>query len=101
MRCCARPTRRIFASWGFSLPEHGLPKDRLPKHRVAVVGAGQFGKNHCRVVHESPRAELCAVVDSDAARAAEAAALYHAEALTDFRELAGKVEAAVVAVPTI
>ena len=67
---------------------------------MAVVGAGQFGKNHCRVVHESARAELCAVVDSDAARAAEQAALYQAEALTDFRELAGKVDAAIVAVPT-
>ena len=52
------------------------------------------------MVHESARAELCAVVDSDAARAAEQAALYQAEALTDFRELAGKVDAAIVAVPT-
>ena len=67
---------------------------------MAVVGAGQFGKNHCRVVHESARAELCAVVDTDSARAAESAALYQAQALTDFRELAGKVDAAIVAVPT-
>jgi predicted dehydrogenase len=67
---------------------------------MAVVGAGQFGKNHCRVVYESPRAELCAVVDVDAARAAAPAGLYQAEALADFRALAGKVDAAVVAVPT-
>jgi predicted dehydrogenase len=67
---------------------------------LAVVGAGQFGKNHCRVIHESERAELCAVVDSDAACAAESAALYQAKALTDFRDLAGKVDAAIVAVPT-
>jgi predicted dehydrogenase len=40
------------------------------------------------------------VVDSDSARAAESAELYQAEALSDFRELAGKVDAAVVAVPT-
>jgi len=72
----------------------------LPKHRLAVVGAGQFGKNHCRVVHDSARAELCAVVDIDSARAAESAAPYRAEALTDFRALAGKIDAAVVAVPT-
>ena len=72
----------------------------MPKHRLAVVGAGQFGKNHCRVVHESASAELCAVVDTDSARAAESAALYQAQPLTDFRELAGKVDAAVVAVPT-
>jgi predicted dehydrogenase len=72
----------------------------LPRHRLAVVGAGQFGKNHCRVVHESTRAKLCAVVDSDASRAAESAALYQSDALSDFRELAGKVDAAIVAVPT-
>jgi predicted dehydrogenase len=68
--------------------------------RLAVVGAGQFGKNHCRVVHESARAQLCFVVDRDAARAAEQAGLYGAQPLTDARELAGQVDAAVVAVPT-
>lgn len=40
------------------------------------------------------------MVDTDAARAAESAALYQSEALTDFRDLAGKVDAAIVAVPT-
>jgi predicted dehydrogenase len=72
----------------------------LTKHRLAVIGAGQFGKNHCRVVHESGRAQLRAVVDTDAARAAESAALYQAEPLTDACALAGKVDAAIVAVPT-
>jgi len=67
---------------------------------LAVIGAGQFGKNHCRVVHESARAQLCAVVDTDAARAAESAALYNAEPLADARALSGKVDAAIVAVPT-
>ena len=82
--------RRGWRLWGYE----------LMKHRLAVIGAGQFGKNHCRVVHESERAELCAVVDTDAARAAESAALYNAEALADARALAGKVDAAIVAVPT-
>jgi predicted dehydrogenase len=67
---------------------------------LAVVGAGQFGRNHCRVIHESERARLAAVVDTDPARAAEVAAQYGAEALTDYRQLAGRVDAAVVAVPT-
>ena len=68
--------------------------------RIAVVGAGQFGRNHCRVVQESQRAELVAVVDTDPVRAAEAAAAHGGVALADFRELAGRVDAAVVAVPT-
>jgi len=69
--------------------------------RLAVVGAGQFGRNHCRVIHESERAALAYIVDSDSARAAEAAALYGAEPLTDFRQLAGRVDAAIVATPTV
>ncbi len=69
--------------------------------RLAVVGAGQFGRNHCRVIHESERAALAYVVDVDNARAAEAAASYGAQPLTDVRELAGRVDAAVVATPTV
>ena len=34
----------------------------MKKVRVAVIGAGQFGRNHVRVVRESPSAELVAIV---------------------------------------
>ena len=68
--------------------------------RLALIGAGQFGRNHARVIHESQRAELAFVIDTDAARAAEVAKLYGAEALTDAAAVVGKVDAAVVAVPT-
>jgi predicted dehydrogenase len=72
----------------------------MTQTRLAVVGAGQFGANHCRVTHECARARLCAVVDTDGSRASAAAAQYGAEALTDYRELRGKVDAAIVAAPT-
>jgi predicted dehydrogenase len=72
----------------------------MDKIRIAVVGTGQFGRNHCRVVAQSQNAELAAVVDLDPARAAESAGQYGCEALTDFRQLAGKADAAIVAVPT-
>lgn len=62
----------------------------MNKHRVAVVGAGAFGQNHVRVIRESPRAELVAVVDSDPSKAE----------ITDWRKLAGMADAAVVATPT-
>jgi predicted dehydrogenase len=73
----------------------------LRKVRVAVVGAGTFGKNHLRVLHESPDAELVAVVDTDEARAADAALRHNCRAVTDLSELAGVVDAAIVAVPTM
>ena len=72
----------------------------MSQPRIAVIGAGAFGQNHCRVVHESPRAQLVAIVDTDAARAEEAAARYQAVALTDARDLPGKIDAAIVAAPT-
>jgi predicted dehydrogenase len=72
----------------------------MQQPRVAVIGAGSFGQNHCRVVHESDRAQLAAIVDTDPARAAEAAARYGTVALTDARELAGQVDAAIIAAPT-
>lgn len=65
-----------------------------------MVGTGQFGRNHCRVIHESPRASLAAVVDADPARAAEAGAAWGATVVSDYRDLAGQVDAAVIAVPT-
>jgi predicted dehydrogenase len=68
--------------------------------RVAVIGAGAFGQNHCRVVHESQRAQLAAIADTDTARAQEAAARYQTIALSDARDLPGKIDAAIIAAPT-
>jgi predicted dehydrogenase len=68
--------------------------------RLALIGAGQFGRNHARVIHESPRAELTFVVDTDAARAVEVAGAYGALPLTGVRDVIGRIDAAVVAVPT-
>jgi predicted dehydrogenase len=72
----------------------------MDKLRIAVVGAGQFGRNHCRVVSQSQTAVLTAVVDTYANRSAEAAAEYRCHDFTDYRQLSGKADAAIVAVPT-
>jgi predicted dehydrogenase len=72
----------------------------VSRPRIAVVGAGAFGQNHCRVVHESERATLAAIVDIDSARANELANQYGALALTNARDLIGQADAAIVAVPT-
>ncbi len=68
--------------------------------RFAVVGAGSFGQNHLRVIAESPRAALTAVVDIDANQARQAETRYGCQAHTDWRAIVGKVDAAVVATPT-
>jgi predicted dehydrogenase len=69
--------------------------------RIAVVGAGSFGKNHLRVVHSSPRAELAGVLDLDAARAAEMASPYGCPVFASLEELASHADAAIIATPTI
>jgi len=68
--------------------------------RVAVIGAGGFGRNHVRVSAESSRAKLTHVVDSNYARANEQAALHGAAAAENLDEVIGQVDAAIVAVPT-
>ena len=69
--------------------------------RVAVVGAGEFGRNHVRVWRELPGAELVGVVDANAARAEKIAAEFGTRAIRDIQSLAAEgVQAVSLAVPT-
>ena len=68
--------------------------------RVAVVGVGHVGRHHARILASLPDVELVAVVDTDAERAAEAAAATGAVAEGDARSVDGRVDAVSVAVPT-
>jgi predicted dehydrogenase len=72
----------------------------LTKIRAGVVGAGSFGRHHLRILSQSPGAELVGVVDNDSQRAAAAATQYGCQAYASVADLAGKIDAAVVAVPT-
>ncbi|PYR56471.1 MAG: hypothetical protein DMF85_16505 [Acidobacteria bacterium] len=74
--------------------------ERGGRVRVAVVGVGHLGRHHARLLAEIPSAELVAVVDTVADRAAAAAAATGAKALGDYRELLGQVDAVTIAVPT-
>ena len=69
--------------------------------RIGVVGAGAFGRNHLRVIHQSERASLAGVLDSDPARAAEAAAPYACPVFHSIEDLARGADGAVVATPTV
>jgi len=71
----------------------------MKRLRMGVVGVGHLGKQHARIYHQL--GALAAVVDADAARAAEIAAAYGVPHFTDYRQLFGKVDAVSVAVPTV
>lgn len=68
--------------------------------RVAVVGVGDFGRNHVRVWRSLPGAQLVGIVDSNSSRAHEIAAECGARVFSNPHELAGQVDAVSVAVPT-
>ena len=69
--------------------------------RVAVVGVGEFGRNHARVWSEMEGAELVGVVDSNPERAAQVAAEFKTRVIRDPYALADeKIEAVSLAVPT-
>src|SRR3954470_15222985 len=69
--------------------------------RVAVIGVGDFGRNHARVYKQIEDAELVGIFDIDRERAERTAQEFATTAFTAIEELRGKVDAATVAVPTI
>ena len=71
------------------------------KIRVAVVGTGEFGRNHARVYRELSGVELAGVYDQNPQRAAAVAQEFQAPLLQSLEELQGRADAASVAVPTI
>ena len=71
------------------------------KVRVAVVGCGEFGRNHLRVYREMPNVEVAGVLDENRDRAAQLAQEFQIHAFQSLEELLGAVDAATVAVPTI
>ena len=66
-----------------------------------MVGAGSFGRNHLRVIHQSPHAELAGVLDVDNARARQAAETHGCPVFDSLEHLAEHANAAVVATPTV
>ncbi len=68
---------------------------------VAVIGVGHMGRHHARLYAELPQSRLVAVVDKDAARAAQCAKEYSAKAMSSVDELPDEIRAVSLAVPTV
>jgi predicted dehydrogenase len=68
--------------------------------KTAVIGVGYLGKFHADKYADLPASELVAVVDASAATAGAIAQKHGVQALTDYRELLGRVDAVSIAVPT-
>lgn len=69
--------------------------------RVAVIGVGDFGRNHVRVWRSLDDVQLVGIVDSDSNRAQQVASDFGTRVFTNSHELAGHVDAVSLAVPTV
>ena len=72
----------------------------MEKLRTAVIGAGHMGRYHAGKFARCEEAELTVVVDSNRARAEELAQDLGCAAVTDYRQVIGSIDAAVIATPT-
>ncbi len=68
--------------------------------RVAVIGVGYLGRFHAEKYARMKNVELVGVVDIDRSSAQAVAGVHGTAALTDYRDLFGKVDAVSVVVPT-
>ena len=77
-----------------------MPTESRSPLRLGVIGSGIMGTNHARVASSMPEIDLVAVFDADRNRSQNLASGFGAVAAADVKELAGMVDAAVVATPT-
>jgi len=71
------------------------------KLKIGVIGVGNMGRNHLRILkEEASYFELAGIYDADADRTAELAGRYETEAVPDAAGLLRRTEAVVIAVPS-
>ncbi len=68
--------------------------------RIGVVGVGYLGRFHAQKYARLPEANLIAVVDINQAQSGNVAKTVKAEALTDYRDLFGRVDSVSIVTPT-
>jgi predicted dehydrogenase len=70
------------------------------KIRVAVIGAGKMGTYHAKLLGKTPDVDLVGVCDTNVWKAQLAAWQSNSVAVRDYKDVLGRVDAVVVAVPT-
>ncbi|KMP11796.1 oxidoreductase [Candidatus Nitromaritima sp. SCGC AAA799-A02] len=68
--------------------------------KVGVVGVGKMGEYHVGVLSEMREAELVGIVDKNEERARTIADRYEVPCYSNYKDLFGKIDSVVVAVPT-
>ena len=68
--------------------------------RAAVIGVGHLGRHHARILSSLPGISLAGIVDINTERAGQIAGEFGTAAYADASEIEGKLDLAVIAVPT-
>jgi len=69
--------------------------------RVAVIGAGSFGRNHIRVLREIPDAKLVGIFDIDKEQCQQVSQKYGVAAFNSIESAFTQADCAIVATPTV
>ncbi|MBI5630372.1 MAG: Gfo/Idh/MocA family oxidoreductase [Elusimicrobia bacterium] len=68
--------------------------------KVGVIGAGRIGSHHARILGKTPDVELVGICDTNLWRAQFVAWQSNSMAVREHKDLLGRVDAVVIAVPT-
>ena len=68
--------------------------------KVGIIGTGNMGKNHVRVLDSMPEFEVVGIYDANVETARRLADMYHVEAFEDAGKLMDRVDAVTIAVPS-
>ncbi len=68
--------------------------------RIGVIGTGNMGKNHLRIIRENPAFELVGLFDTDNGNARKTAEFYNVPAFDDIDSLLGAADAVSIAAPS-
>ncbi|MEX1228854.1 MAG: Gfo/Idh/MocA family oxidoreductase [Planctomycetaceae bacterium] len=72
----------------------------MSRLRLAVIGTGALGRHHARILSNMPDVELVAAVDPNETNGRAVADACHTQWLPEYGSLWGRIDAAVVVVPT-
>lgn len=72
----------------------------MDRIKTSIIGAGSLGQHHARILAQHPASEFSSVIDTDEGRGSAIAKKYNTIYYPDYHYSIGRIQAAIVAVPT-
>lgn len=73
----------------------------MSRLKLAVIGGGHLGRIHAKLAHTNEHFQLIAVADPSPESQALVASQLHLPVVSDYRTLLGRIDAAIIATPTV